>query len=214
MILLLDNYDSFTYNLYQALVSLGAQVEVIRNDRMTVGGLEALQPTHVVLSPGPKTPVDAGVSIELILKLRGKIPILGVCLGHQAIAAAFGGRVVPAKKILHGKTSRIQHNSQGLFQNIPNPFEATRYHSLAVCEKTLPTCLRVVARAEDKEIMAIQHESEPIFGFQFHPESVLTKVGSPLLKNFLAWGSSDPALPSFPLPLSGTPHIPQSDRNR
>lgn len=188
MILLIDNYDSFTYNLYQALALFGKEVQVVRNDQVTCEQVLQWKPSHIVLSPGPKTPTEAGISIELIQKTAGKIPLLGVCLGHQAIAQAFGGRVVPAKRIVHGKTSKIFHNGEGIFHNIPSPFEATRYHSLAVSPEGLPERLEVLARSEDGEIMALSHLEYPIVGVQFHPESILTTVGSLLIQNYFAYG--------------------------
>lgn len=186
MILLIDNYDSFTYNLYQALAVFDPEVQVIRNDQATCGEILKWRPSHIVLSPGPKTPKEAGICVELIQKAAGKIPILGVCLGHQALALAFGGRIVPAKNILHGKTSKILHEGIGLFDGLPNPFIATRYHSLAVEAKTLPACLEVTARTADGEIMGLAHKQWPLFGVQFHPESILTAEGPRLIENFLS----------------------------
>ena len=185
MIVLVDNYDSFTFNLYQALAVFEKEVQVVRNDQVTCAEVLKWNPSHIVLSPGPKTPSDAGICLELISKAAGKIPLLGVCLGHQAIAAAFGGQFVPARRILHGKTSKIFHNQEGLFQNISSPFEATRYHSLAVSEPALPGCLEVTARSKEGEIMALVHKDWPVYGVQFHPESILTPAGPALLKNFL-----------------------------
>lgn len=185
MIVLIDNYDSFTFNLYQALAVLEREVQVVRNDQLDTDAIIQWQPSHIVLSPGPKTPAEAGMCIELVTKSAGKIPLLGVCLGHQAIAVAFGGKVVSAKNILHGKTSKIFHKGEGIFFGIPSPFEATRYHSLAVDETKLPDCLRVTAHTEEGEIMGMQHASYPIYGVQFHPESILTPMGSLLLQNFL-----------------------------
>lgn len=185
MILLIDNYDSFTHNLYQALLSLGQEVQVVRNDAVTVEEVLNWSPSHIVLSPGPKTPSEAGICLELIKKSAGKIPLLGVCLGHQAIAQAFGGLVISAQAIRHGKTSLIHHNGEGIFKNIPNSFLATRYHSLVVDRNTLPVCLEVTATSEDQEIMALRHKKFPIHGVQFHPESVLTTVGPQILQNFI-----------------------------
>ena len=185
MILLIDNYDSFTYNLYQALAVLHKEIHVVRNDQITCAAILRQKPSHIVLSPGPKTPTEAGICIELIQKTAGIIPLLGICLGHQAIAQAFGGTIVQAKQIVHGKTSKIFHDGEALFRDISNPFEATRYHSLAVCEKSMPDCLKVTARSKDQEIMGLRHKTLPIFGIQFHPESVLTKVGASILRNFL-----------------------------
>lgn len=186
MILLIDNYDSFTYNLYQALAVFNPEVQVVRNDQITCEEVLTWHPSHLVLSPGPKRPEDSGVCVELIQKAAGKVPMLGVCLGHQAIAQAFGGTIVPAKTILHGKTSPISHNGQGLFAGLANPFSATRYHSLAVEVETLPACLEVSARSEDGEIMALRHRKWAIFGVQFHPESILTAEGPRLIANFLS----------------------------
>ena len=185
MIVLIDNYDSFTYNLYQALAVLEREVQVVRNDQLSADEIVRWRPSHIVLSPGPKTPKESGICIELVQKAAGKIPLLGVCLGHQAIAVAFGGAFLPAKKILHGKASYISHNGEGVLAGLPSPFEATRYHSLAVDESTLPDCLKVTARSEDGEIMALQHAEWPVYGVQFHPESILTTTGGLLIQNFL-----------------------------
>jgi len=185
VILLLDNYDSFTYNLAQYLGELGCQVEVHRNDRINVEQIAQRKPERIVISPGPCTPQEAGISVELIQKLAGKIPILGVCLGHQAIGAAFGGKIVRAPKLFHGKTSEIQHRGTGIFRELPNPFTATRYHSLIVERKSLPRELVVTAETSDGIIMGLQHREYPVEGVQFHPESVLTESGKQLLKNFL-----------------------------
>lgn len=186
MILMIDNYDSFTYNLVQYLGELGeANLKVFRNDRITIAKAKKLRPEKIVISPGPGTPDDAGISKELIREFAGKIPILGVCLGHQCIGAAYGGKIIPAKRLMHGKTSFIYHNGQGLFENIPNPFEATRYHSLLVERKSLPACLSITAWTKEKEIMGLEHKQEPLFGVQFHPESILTKTGKDILRNFL-----------------------------
>jgi anthranilate synthase/aminodeoxychorismate synthase-like glutamine amidotransferase len=185
MILMIDNYDSFTYNLVQYLGELGGDLKVFRNDKITIGEIKKLRPEKIVISPGPGTPDDAGISKELIKEFAGKIPILGVCLGHQCIGAAYGGKIIPAKRLMHGKTSLIYHNGQGLFENIPNPFEATRYHSLLVERKSLPDCLAITAWTKEKEIMGLGHKQEPLFGVQFHPESILTRAGKDLLRNFL-----------------------------
>ena len=186
MILLLDNYDSFTYNLAQYLGELGCQVEVHRNDRISVEQIAQRKPERIVISPGPCTPQEAGICVELIQKLAGKIPILGVCLGHQAIGAAFGGKIIRAPKLFHGKTSQIRHDGSGVFQGLPNPFTATRYHSLIVERKSLPRELQVNAETDDDVIMGMQHRQYPLMGVQFHPESVLTESGKQLLKNFLS----------------------------
>ena len=186
MILLLDNYDSFTYNLAQYLGELGCQVEVHRNDRISVEQIAQRKPERIVISPGPCTPQEAGISVEMIQKLAGKIPILGVCLGHQAIGAAFGGKIIRAPKLFHGKTSQIRHDGSGVFRGLPNPFTATRYHSLIVERKSLPAELQVTAETDDDIIMGMQHRHYPLMGVQFHPESVLTDSGKQLLKNFLS----------------------------
>ncbi len=186
MILLLDNYDSFTYNLAQYLGELGCTVEVHRNDRISVEQIAHRKPERIVISPGPCTPQEAGICVELIQKLAGKIPILGVCLGHQAIGAAFGGKIVRAPRLFHGKTSQIRHDGSGVFRGLPNPFTATRYHSLIVERKSLPAELQVTAETDDEIIMGMQHREYPLMGVQFHPESVLTESGKQLLKNFLS----------------------------
>ncbi len=185
MLLLIDNYDSFTYNLYQALAELGAAVLVRRNDAITVAEAEALAPSHVVLSPGPCTPDAAGVCNALIARLGPRVPLLGVCLGHQCIGQVFGGRVVRAPLPVHGKTSPIHHNGLGLFRDLPNPFDATRYHSLTVERATLPNALEITAETSDGLIMGLRHRTYPIVGVQFHPESILTTCGKDLLRNFL-----------------------------
>ncbi len=186
MILLLDNYDSFTYNLAQYLGELGCTVEVHRNDKISVAEIARRKPARIVLSPGPCTPQEAGISIELIQKMAGQCPILGVCLGHQAIGAAFGGRIVCAPKILHGKTSEIRHDGKGVFRGLPKPFTATRYHSLIVERSSLPRELQISAETKDGIIMGMRHRRFKIEGVQFHPESVLTESGKQLLKNFLS----------------------------
>jgi len=186
MILLLDNYDSFTYNLAQYLGELGCTLEVHRNDKISVEQIVRRKPERIVISPGPCTPQEAGISIELIQKLAGKFPILGVCLGHQAIGAAFGGKIVRAPKLFHGKTSQIEHNGKGIFRSVPNPLIATRYHSLIVERKSLPRSLAITAETSDAVIMGLRHKRYPIEGVQFHPESVLTESGKKILQNFLA----------------------------
>jgi len=187
MILVLDNYDSFTYNLVQYLGELGADLKVFRNDKITIKEVQKLKPAKILLSPGPGEPKDAGISEDLIRAVDGKIPILGVCLGHQSIGEAFGGKIVLAKRIMHGKTSMIYHNGKGIFKGVKNPFEATRYHSLVVERKSLPKVLAITAETKDKdrEIMGFKHKGYPIWGVQFHPESVLTGEGKKILKNFL-----------------------------
>lgn len=189
-IVMIDNYDSFTYNLVQYFGELGADVEVVRNDQVTVNDLEKLVPDKLVISPGPCTPKEAGISVESILKFAGTLPILGVCLGHQSIGYAFGGRIVHAKRIMHGKTSLVHHQNVGVFSGLKNPFEATRYHSLVIEQASLPECLEVTAWTEDdegniEEIMGIRHKNLDIEGVQFHPESILTEHGHDLLANFL-----------------------------
>ena len=186
MILLLDNYDSFTYNLAQYLGELGCNVEVHRNDRISVEEIIRRKPERVVISPGPCTPQEAGISVELVQKLAGKIPILGVCLGHQAVGAAFGGKIIRAPKLFHGKTSEVRHDGKGIFRKLANPFRATRYHSLIVERKTLPRDLMVTAETDDGIIMGLRHRRYLIEGVQFHPESVLTDCGKKLLQNFVA----------------------------
>jgi anthranilate synthase/aminodeoxychorismate synthase-like glutamine amidotransferase len=185
MILLVDNYDSFTYNLYQYLAELGAQVEVRRNDEVTVEQIEALAPSHIVVSPGPCTPHEAGISNEVIRALGPRIPLLGVCLGHQCIGETFGGRVVRAPEPVHGKTSLMQHRGAGVLRGLPQPFEAIRYHSLIVERETLPAALEITAETADGLIMGLRHRDYPIHGVQFHPESILTEVGKDILRNFL-----------------------------
>lgn len=185
MILVIDNYDSFTYNLVQYLGELGADIQVVRNDEITVDGILKRNPTHILISPGPCSPKEAGVSVETIKELAGKKPILGVCLGHQSIGYAFGGDIVRAGKLMHGKTSQITHDGKGVFKGLPNPFRATRYHSLVIKKDTLPGCLEVTAQSEDGEIMGVRHKTLAVEGVQFHPESILTESGKQLLKNFL-----------------------------
>ena len=186
MILMIDNYDSFTYNLVQYLGELGENLVVKRNDAVTLSGIRRLKPSSIVISPGPGSPKDAGISNELIRTFAGRIPILGVCLGHQCIGEVFGGEVVRAKRPMHGKTSQIFHLPGGVFRGLPNPFEATRYHSLIVKRETLPKALTLTAWTADREIMGLQHRQLPVYGVQFHPESILTMVGKDLLRNFLA----------------------------
>jgi anthranilate synthase component 2 len=185
VLLLIDNYDSFTYNLYQYLSELGAEVQVVRNDAITLAEVESMAPERVVVSPGPGTPRDAGISIELIRRFAGRMPILGVCLGHQCIGEAFGGVVAGAGEIKHGKTSIITHQGKGVLSGLPNPFQATRYHSLAIQREGFPECLEVTAESESGVIMAVRHRELPVEGVQFHPESILTPVGHDILRNFL-----------------------------
>ena len=190
MLLMIDNYDSFTYNLVQYFGELGQAVKVIRNDDLSVKEIAALKPERIVISPGPCTPNEAGVSLEVLEKLSGSVPILGVCLGHQSLGQAFGGKVIRAKTIMHGKTSLMHHNSQGVFSDLPSPFEATRYHSLVVEKNSLPDCLEITAWTENEdgsfdEIMGLRHKTLPVQGVQFHPESILTQHGHAMLKNFL-----------------------------
>lgn len=185
MILVIDNYDSFTYNLVQYLGELGEQIEVRRNDEIDLAGIEALKPDHILISPGPCTPNEAGVSLSLLEHFKGKLPILGVCLGHQSIGQAFGGDVIRAERLMHGKTSQIHHDGNGLFEGLPNPFTATRYHSLIVKRETLPDCLEITAWTEEGEIMGLRHKEYPIEGVQFHPESIITENGLTMLRNFL-----------------------------
>jgi anthranilate synthase/aminodeoxychorismate synthase-like glutamine amidotransferase len=185
MILLIDNYDSFTYNLYQYLCELGATVRVVRNDEIAVSEVETIAPEKLVVSPGPCTPKEAGISVDLIDRMAGKLPILGVCLGHQCIGEAFGATVAYAGEIRHGKSSSIEHDGKGVFRGLPNPFEAIRYHSLAIQPETVPECLEVTARSDSGVIMGVRHREYQIEGVQFHPESIATAVGKDLLRNFL-----------------------------
>ena len=185
MLLLIDNYDSFTYNLYQYLSELGAEVRVVRNDQAAVEDLDLLRPERLVISPGPSRPANAGISMDAIRHFAGKVPILGVCLGHQCIGEVFGGTVAGAGEIKHGKTSVITHDGRGVFAGIPSPFEAVRYHSLAILPETVPPVLEVTARSESGVIMGVRHRTLPIEGVQFHPESILTRPGKQLLQNFL-----------------------------
>ena len=185
MLLMIDNYDSFTYNLVQYFGELGEEVAVHRNDEITLADIGRMKPARIVVSPGPCTPNEAGVSVPLIREFAGKIPILGVCLGHQSIGQAFGGKIVHARQLMHGKTSPIQHESAGVFRGLPRPFSATRYHSLVIERESLPDCLEITARSEDGEIMGVRHRELPVEGVQFHPEAILTEHGHQLLKNFL-----------------------------
>lgn len=195
MLLMIDNYDSFTYNLVQYLQTLGAEVKVVRNDELSVAQIEALAPERIVVSPGPCTPNEAGVSVDVIRQLGPRIPIFGVCLGHQSLGQAYGGDVIRAKRIMHGKTSRIRHEGKGVFAGLPDGYEATRYHSLVVSRETLPDCLEITAWSEVEddasgapvfdEIMGLRHREHPVEGVQFHPESILTEHGHALLRNFL-----------------------------
>ena len=185
MIAVIDNYDSFTYNLVQYLGELGADIKVFRNDQVTIDHLVTLSPTHLVISPGPGNPNDGGISNEAIRYFTGKIPVLGVCLGHQCLGAVYGGVVKRAPRLMHGKTSPIYHRGQGIFDGLPSPFEATRYHSLIV-EEPVPGCLEVIAFTSEGEVMGLRHKDHPTYGVQFHPESILTKHGKQLLKNFLS----------------------------
>ncbi|MBE0425440.1 MAG: aminodeoxychorismate/anthranilate synthase component II [Nitrospirae bacterium] len=185
MLLMIDNYDSFTYNLVQYLGELGEDIKVFRNNKITIPGIEYLKPERIVISPGPCTPREAGISIKVIKHFAGKIPILGVCLGHQSIGAAFGGDIIRAPRLMHGKTSMIHHDGKTIFQGLPNPFEATRYHSLVIKKETLPGCLEITAWTDMDEIMGVRHKDFVVEGVQFHPESILTEVGKDLLSNFL-----------------------------
>ncbi|MDY6982460.1 MAG: aminodeoxychorismate/anthranilate synthase component II [Pseudomonadota bacterium] len=190
MILMIDNYDSFTYNLVQYFGELGADMRVFRNDELSLADIEQLAPTHIIISPGPCTPKEAGISVPTIKHFAGKIPILGVCLGHQSIGEAFGGDIIRAQRVMHGKISQIHHNEGGVFKGLPNPFNATRYHSLVIKQETLPECLEVTAWTQNadgsrEEIMGVKHRTLPLEGVQFHPESILTEHGHQLLKNFL-----------------------------
>jgi len=185
MILMIDNYDSFTYNLVQYFGELGQNIRVFRNDKITLKHIKRLNPDKIVISPGPGRPENAGISCAVIKEFAGKIPILGVCLGHQSIGYVYRGKIIGAKKLMHGKTSRIYHNKQTIFKGIPNPFEATRYHSLIVEKKSLPECLEIIAWTSEGEIMGLKHKKFPLWGVQFHPESILTEKGKDILANFL-----------------------------
>ena len=184
MLLMIDNYDSFTYNLVQYLGELGEQVVVHRNDEITLDEIAAMKPARIVVSPGPCTPNEAGVSVPLIKQFAGEIPILGVCLGHQSIGQAFGGRIIHAQELMHGKTSQIHHKGEGVFKDLPNPYRATRYHSLVIERASLPDCLEITAWTDDGEIMGVRHKALAVEGVQFHPESILTEHGHALLQNF------------------------------
>ncbi|MCL5024178.1 MAG: aminodeoxychorismate/anthranilate synthase component II [Nitrospirae bacterium] len=188
MLLMIDNYDSFTYNLVQYLGELGEEIRVFRNDKITVEEIEALGPERIVISPGPCTPKEAGISIGAVRHFAGKVPLLGVCLGHQSIGAAFGGEIIRAPRLMHGKTSTIHHDGRTLFEGLPNPFEATRYHSLLIRKESLPECLEISAWTDAGEIMGVRHKEYVLEGVQFHPESILTTVGKDLLGNFLKLG--------------------------
>ncbi len=185
MLLMIDNYDSFTYNLVQYLGELGEDIRVFRNDKITIPAIEKLNPERIVISPGPCTPKEAGISIKVIRHFAGKIPILGVCLGHQSIGTAFRGDIINAPRLMHGKTSMIHHDGKTIFKDLPTPFEATRYHSLIIKRETLPDCLEITAWTDRDEIMGVRHKEFLVEGVQFHPESILTKVGKDLLRNFL-----------------------------
>jgi para-aminobenzoate synthetase component 2 len=185
MILMIDNYDSFTYNIVQYMGELGADMRVERNDQISIEEIEALNPKKIVISPGPCTPDKAGVSVAVIKHFAGKVPLLGVCLGHQSVGAAFGGEIIKAGKLMHGKTSEVRHDGKTLFKDLPNPFTATRYHSLVLNRKALPDCFEISAESDDNEIMGIRHKELPVEGVQFHPESILTPNGKDLLKNFI-----------------------------
>ncbi len=185
MLLMIDNYDSFTYNLVQYLGELGQEVRVFRNDQITLQGIEDLEPAYIVVSPGPCTPNEAGISVDAIMEFGEAIPILGVCLGHQSIGQAYGGTIVHARQLMHGKTSMIHHSGAGVFAGLPNPFQATRYHSLVIERASLPECLEITAWTDDDEIMGIRHRQYRVEGVQFHPESILTQFGHDLLRNFL-----------------------------
>ncbi|MFC2140212.1 anthranilate synthase component II [Candidatus Auribacterota bacterium] len=185
MLLMIDNYDSFTYNLVQYLGELGEKIKIFRNDKITITKIKKLRPKRIVISPGPCTPKEAGISNDVIENFAGTIPILGVCLGHQCIGHVFGGKIIQAPRLMHGKTSEIYHNKKTIFKGIPHPFTATRYHSLIVERKTLPDCFEIIAETKEKEIMGIKHNQFPLWGVQFHPESILTKEGLRILQNFL-----------------------------
>jgi len=186
MILMIDNYDSFTYNLVQYVCELGEQVEVKRNDQITIDQVSSMDPAAIIISPGPRTPDEAGISLQLIASFAGKIPLLGVCLGHQAICQSFGATIIHAPELMHGKTSQIHHTDKGVFKDLPNPFTATRYHSLVADEDTLPDCLEITARTPDQQIMGVLHKQWLVEGVQFHPESIATDYGHDMLNNFLS----------------------------
>jgi len=191
MLLMIDNYDSFTYNLVQYFGELGEEIEVFRNDKVSLSEIEKLNPEMLVISPGPGTPKDAGISLDLINHFTGKLPILGVCLGHQCIGESFGGNIVRAPRLMHGKTSLIHHDGKDIFKELPNPLEATRYHSLIIEKETLPDCLEINAWTEEQEIMGVKHKECSVWGVQFHPESILTTSGKELLNNFLELSRKD-----------------------
>ncbi|MBW2555170.1 MAG: aminodeoxychorismate/anthranilate synthase component II [Deltaproteobacteria bacterium] len=191
MLLMIDNYDSFTYNLVQYFGELGEEIEVFRNDKVSLSEIEKLNPEVLVISPGPGTPKDAGISLDLINHFTGKLPILGVCLGHQCIGESFGGNIVPAPRLMHGKTSLIHHDGKDIFKELPNPLEATRYHSLIIEKETMPDCLEINAWTEEQEIMGVKHKECLVWGVQFHPESILTTSGKKLLNNFLELSRKD-----------------------
>jgi anthranilate synthase/aminodeoxychorismate synthase-like glutamine amidotransferase len=195
MLLMVDNYDSFTYNLVQYLRELGAEVVVHRNDRIGIEEIRALRPERIVLSPGPCSPAEAGICCDVVRAFGASVPLLGVCLGHQCIGAAYGGRVVRAGRLMHGKTSPIRHDGRGVFRGLPNPFEATRYHSLLIERETIPGCLTVSAETVEGEIMGVRHRTHPVEGVQFHPESILTQAGKDLLANFLAGSRAEGGQP-------------------
>ncbi len=188
MLLLIDNYDSFTYNLYQYLCELGEEVKVLRNNKTTLEEIETLAPARIVISPGPSTPLEAGISNDVVRHFGARIPLLGVCLGHECIGYAYGGHIWQAKQIMHGKASLVHHNDTGVFASLPNPLSAIRYHSLVVKKETLPECLEITAWTDDGEIMGLRHKEHPVQGVQFHPESFMTQGGKQLLKNFLNGG--------------------------
>lgn len=192
MIVVIDNYDSFTYNIVQTIGGMGAEMTIFRNDEVDLAAIEACRPDRLLISPGPCTPAQAGISIAAIRHFSGKLPILGVCLGHQAIGEAFGGKVVPASRLMHGKTSPVSHDGRGVFRGLPNPFEAMRYHSLMVEEASLPACFEITARTDQGELMGLRHRELAVEGVQFHPESIMTPAGVALLKNFI-----DPAYPNL-----------------
>ncbi|MBP7216687.1 MAG: aminodeoxychorismate/anthranilate synthase component II [Candidatus Omnitrophica bacterium] len=185
MILMIDNYDSFTYNLVQYLQELGEKLTVVRNDQIDIEKIEHLRPTRIIISPGPGRPEQAGISCAVVQEFAGKVPLLGVCLGHQAVGYVYGAKIVQAKRLMHGKTSLIYHNRKTIFKGLPNPFEATRYHSLLVDKKTLPSCLEVIAWTKEHEVMGIKHKKYKVWGVQFHPESIMTKHGKDILRLFL-----------------------------
>ncbi|MFU8818439.1 MAG: anthranilate synthase component II [Desulfurivibrio sp.] len=192
MIVVIDNYDSFTYNIVQTIGGMGAEMTIFRNDEVDLAAIEACRPDRLLISPGPCTPALAGISIAAIRHFSGKLPILGVCLGHQAIGEAFGGKIVPASRLMHGKTSPVSHDGRGVFRGLPNPFEAMRYHSLMVEEASLPACFEITARTDQGELMGLRHRELAVEGVQFHPESIMTPAGVALLKNFI-----DPAYPNL-----------------